>query len=149
MDTTQRKIKKLNKLRAKADKLKTRVTLGKKKIEIKAEIKALKQNVRFLKHYNINKGLEGFKSGLIELRDGVRAFEVNEPSLKASLITRRYTNMDTTNESSDIGFGPMDNDGFRETVEKDNNQSEKPERGMFEMDLPELPESCFNIGLPF
>ncbi len=138
MDATKQR-KKLDKLAKKRDKLKERVLFGKKKIELKADLKALKTNLRFLKHYNIKKGLESFKSGLIELREGYNNLGF-EPSLK-SLIKRE------DNKKMDAQELVDDETGLPEPQAQ--NPPQRQEESIFGLPNMDLPMSDFSLGLPF
>ena len=146
MDTTK-KIKKLEKMRAKADKLKARVILGQRKLELKTETSDLKQDLQYLRNYNTKKGLEAFKSNLSEIRSGLIGLGSNQPSLK-SLITREDNTMDTTK------LTPVSNEPeCVEVIEKEVSQQpvreEKQQGSMFDLPDMSLPMSDFSLDLPF
>ena len=139
MDTTKQ-TKKINKLAKKRDKLLMRVALGKKKIELKTEVKALKTDLRFLKHYNIKKGLEVIKSNLIQIRDGYTGLGF-EPSLKSALNLTEVKKMD----AQEIVDTP------KEVALPEVKAQNPPQRQESIFGLPnmDLPMSDFSLDLPF
>ncbi len=131
-NATQRK--RIDKLAAKRDKLKTRVILGRKKVELKAEVLALKKDISFLKHYNIKKGLEGFKFDLSEIRDVLSGSSEPQPSLKSRLLTAR-------------GYDNMDAQQLLDEPEED--KAPQEEASIFGMPNFDLPSNEFSLDLPF
>ncbi len=143
-------LKKLNKLKAKSDKLKVEVAMKKKGIELRTQIKCLKRNRRYLRGYSIRKGLR-------DLKDGVSNFvQIPQASLGAQFFEseRGSTIMEKQNNNGAEGLvEACDGLGGLEPMEDtqaDFVGVQKPQKNQaFDSGLLELPLSDFDLNLPF